>query len=130
MNPEAGDRAPTTRRVYCQGSMHQYLEVVAEDERGEAGANHFYRINWEAPNQASAQPLRFQQGPVGEAGVNGVTNEALLAIVIDRLQGFQTGQFACRENALALTKCEEALLWLEKRTAERMQRGVEGTNHP
>lgn len=38
------------------------------------------------------------------------------------------GPFACHENAQALTKCEEALLWLQKRTHDRMRRGVEGTN--
>lgn len=55
-------------------------------------------------------------------------NEALLAIVEDRLQGFQSGQYACRENALALTKLQEAMMWLQKRTRDRMARGVEGSN--
>lgn len=50
------------------------------------------------------------------------------AIVIDRLRSFQSGPFSCRENALALTKCEEAMQWLHSRTLERMRRGVEGTN--
>jgi hypothetical protein len=60
--------------------------------------------------------------------VNGVSNEALLAIVEDRLQGFQSGPFACRENAVALTKLQESMMWLQKRTRERMARNVEGTN--
>ena len=38
------------------------------------------------------------------------------------------GDFACRENALALTKVEEALHWLNHRTADRQRRGVEGKN--
>jgi hypothetical protein len=46
--------------------------------------------------------------------------------VIDRLRGFQSGDFRNRENALALTKIEEALLWLHKRTKDRLERGVEG----
>jgi hypothetical protein len=57
-----------------------------------------------------------------------VDQEDLLAIVIHRLQGFQTGPFKCRENALALTKLEEALHWLNHRTARRVSRGVEGMN--
>jgi hypothetical protein len=70
--------------------------------------------------------LAFQHGdPAVEA--NGLTNEALLAVMIDRLRGFQSGPFAGRENTIALTKLEEALLWLEKRTREREARGVEGT---
>lgn len=54
--------------------------------------------------------------------------EALLAVVIDRLRGFQSGPYGCRENAVALTKIEEATMWLQKRTRDRMARGVEGTN--
>jgi hypothetical protein len=44
------------------------------------------------------------------------------------MRGFQSGQFACRDNAVALTKLEEAMMWLQKRTRDRMSRGVEGVN--
>ncbi len=71
--------------------------------------------------------LVFQHGPIPEVGINGVTHEALLAIIADRLRGFQSSPFSCRENALALTKIEEALMWLHKRTRDREARGVEGT---
>jgi hypothetical protein len=71
--------------------------------------------------------IHFQEGPVQEAGLNGISNEALLAVVEDRLKGFQSGKFSCRENALALTHLQEAMHWLHHRTHERMQRGVEGT---
>ena len=40
----------------------------------------------------------------------------------------QAGKFRCRENALAITKLEEALHWLAHRTADRERRGVEGTH--
>jgi hypothetical protein len=70
--------------------------------------------------------LSFQNGPINEVGVNGITQEVLLAVVADRLRSFQAGPFACRENALALTKVEEAMHWLQKRTMDRMRRGVEG----
>ncbi len=56
---------------------------------------------------------------------NGVTNEVLLAIVIDRLEGFQAGPFACDENARALNFCEFALDELHRRTRDRSARGVE-----
>jgi hypothetical protein len=72
--------------------------------------------------------IYFQQGPIAEAGVNGVSNEALLAVVEDRLQGFQAGEFANRETAIALTKVQEAIMWLHKRTRDRIARGVEGTH--
>ncbi len=73
------------------------------------------------------QEVCFQLGPVKDAGVNGATNEALLAVLIHRLQ-FLNGKFPCRENSLAITKMQEALMWLEKRTADRITRGVEGSS--
>lgn len=72
--------------------------------------------------------IHFQEGPIKECGVNGVMNEDLLVMVIRRLEGFQNSEFKCRENACAITKLEEALLWLRKRTMGRENRGVEGTH--
>jgi hypothetical protein len=74
------------------------------------------------------EDIHFQEGPIQEHGVNGVTNEDLIHIVMARLEGFQKSEFSCRENALALTKLEEALMWLNRRTQKRIERGVEGTN--
>lgn len=74
--------------------------------------------------------LKFQNGPPADVGRNGVTNEELLAMIIHRLKGFNTGEFSCRENSVAITKLEEALMWLQKRTLDRMKRGVEGTLKP
>ncbi|AQN32530.1 hypothetical protein BCP12_118 [Bacillus phage BCP12] len=48
-------------------------------------------------------------------------------MILTRLQFFQNTKFACRENAMAITKLEEALMWLNKRTTDRRNRGVEGT---
>lgn len=72
--------------------------------------------------------LLFQHGPVKEAGVNGVTTEALLAALIHRTQHLNS-LFPCRENSLAITNMEQALMWLEKRTRDRKARGVEGTSN-
>lgn len=117
------------------------LTITVCDEPGAGGASHLYRItgfntksNPSDVFQFAHGPLAdqltvlFQNGPIGEVGVNGITQEALLAIVIDRLRSFQAGPYSCRENAIALTKCEEALMWLKKRTHDRTARGVEGTH--
>lgn len=56
---------------------------------------------------------------------DGTTNEDLLAVLIDRMNSLQA-KFPCRENAIAITHFETGLLWLEKRTADRKPRGVEG----
>lgn len=105
----------------------RFTKVVVMDEPGEGGACHEYAVVSTDKNIGFADVL-FQKGPVKEHGVNGCHQEDLLAIVIDRLRSFQAGPFACRENALALTKLEEAVHWLNHRTAERQNRGVEGTN--
>ena len=56
---------------------------------------------------------------------DGTTNEELLEVLIDRMK-FLQDKFPCRENALVITKLEESLMWLEKRTADRIKRNVEG----
>lgn len=103
------------------------ITINVVDEPGAGGANHEYDvIIGNGPTKATR--ISFQNGPIAEAGVNGLTQEVLLAIVADRLRSFQAGPFACRENALALTKIEEAQHWLQSRTIARMRRGVEGTH--
>lgn len=72
--------------------------------------------------------VHFQEGPVKEQGVNGINNEDAIVMVIRRLQGFQDSPFSCRENAMAITKLEEALMWLRKRTIGREKREVVGTS--
>ncbi len=107
------------------------ITVVCEDEPGHGGACHNYMIgipSQDPSSTATGIPIRFQNGPIAEVGVNGITHEALIAILIDRLQHFQKGPYAGRENALALTKLEEAQHWLLHRTKARMDRGVEGTH--
>lgn len=122
--------------------LNEALKIEVTDEPGPGGACHRYEVTGfdTARNPSSVgaagfkcsfsrMPVLFQNGPIAEVGaVNGISQEALLAIVIDRLRSFQAGPFACRENALALTKLEEALMWLQKRTRDRVARGVEGTS--
>lgn len=100
------------------------IEVL--DEPGAGNANHHYMIS--SPSGINSWEIKFQNGTVPENGVNGVTLESLLAIVADRLKGFQSSPFACRENAIALTHCQDALMWLQARTRARIKRGVEGTH--
>lgn len=56
---------------------------------------------------------------------DGTTNEEVLEVLIDRMNYLQS-KFPCRENAIVITKLEESLMWLNKRTADRLKRGVEG----
>lgn len=81
--------------------------------------------------------IDWQDGPLGRGAErrepNGAFVEDVIKAVIGRLEFYQTAsnrKFACRENAIALTHLETALLWLEKRTRDREERAVEGTNTP
>lgn len=77
--------------------------------------------------------VSFQDGPVKEHGANGAQNEDIIEMLLDRLHSLnemEDGKYACRENSLAITKLEEALFWLRRRTENRVERGVEGTNTP
>lgn len=127
--------------------LNEVLTIEVLDEPGSGNACHEYQITgidprlWEKQDdgtevldiektatQRIGCSITFQNGPIQECGVNGISNEALLAVVEDRLAGFQSGQYACRENAIALTKIQEAMMWLQKRTLDRVRRGVEGTS--
>lgn len=110
------------------------------DEEDGSGANHIYRVYLRTAEDANpttirrtaedANPttIRFQKGPVKEAGVNGLTNEALLAIVQHRLLGFQSGPYQCMENGQAIYHIHRALDMLESRTKHRVVDGTEGTS--
>lgn len=119
-------REITSHKVQGQAVDLSLLVLFEEDY----GPNIFYRISTlvgEGRHLRVLEDVTFQRGAVADKGVNGVTNEVLLAILIDRLQGFQQGEFACEENALALTRLEEALSLLKARSESRILRGVEGT---
>ena len=113
------------------------LTISVLDEPGAGGANHHYEVripgwtrNPDGGNAKGIWDIEFQNGPIAVDGngVNGLTQEVLLAIVADRLRSFQAGPYSCKANACALTHIEEAQHWLQQRTIERMRRGVEGTH--
>ncbi len=76
--------------------------------------------------------IEWQNGPLGRdadrIAPNGAFVETVIAAALQRIQHYQDGKFKCRENALAITKLEEALMWLNSRTKNREMRKVEGTH--
>lgn len=78
--------------------------------------------------------IDWQDGPLGRGGdrrePNGAFVEGVIQAAIGRLEFYNEGEFRCRENSLAITHLEEALHWLESRTAKREEREVEGTHTP
>lgn len=117
------------------------LNDVWAGEKGVGGASHDYVIVKagsadydEAEDTMTLSPcdcleaIHFQEGARKDPNaICGLADEDLLEIVRDRLRGFQSGEYATRENACALTHIEEALMWLSKRVEDRIERNVLGT---
>ena len=110
--------------THAVNPVNEAIKLLVADEPGAGGACHQYIAKF--PGHSTV--IQFQNGPAKEVGLNGITNEVLLAIVRDRLEGFQTGKFACEANAKALAAVIEAQEVLLGRTRERIERGVEGTH--
>ncbi len=116
-----------TIKDHATDPANEKIAITTMDAPGIGGANHEYLVAVPEWNHVLAS-IRFQNGPIKDANINGLTHEILIAICIDRLRSFQEGPYRCRENAVALTKLEEAMMWLHKRTRAREARGVEGTH--
>lgn len=70
---------------------------------------------------------KIQLGARNEVGWNGCQIDEIIEFAKDFIVGLN-GEYPCRENAIAITKLEEALMWLYKRKQDRENRGVEGYN--
>ena len=104
--------------------------VYAVDEKGSGGANHRYSICQNSGMEISEKyaEIQFQDGARKEENsIHGILDTDLLEIVRHRLLAFQAGPFSSRENAVALTHIEEALMWMNRRVEDRIERNVLGT---
>ena len=106
----------------------QHTVVQVMDEPSHGNACHEYEIVFAKARSMSVCDINFQNGPVKEFGINGIHNEDLIAIVIDRLQGFQSSEYRCNENGLAIGALQEAMTYLRARTDKRKEAGIEGTS--
>ena len=78
-------------------------------------------------NIANSIAFKIQNGPIKEHGVNGCQIDTIIEAAKLILEGLNSN-FPCRDNAIAITKLDEALMWRQKRTDDRIKRSVEGTN--
>ena len=69
--------------------------------------------------------VKFQSGAM-ELGRNGAITEEVLDMLIEHFNYFQAGKYACRENALVITKLEEAKHWCLHRKQLREAQDVKG----
>lgn len=107
-------------------------QVYATDEKGKGNANHSYLVCSEEYYEDTAEllfftPIKFQNGARKDKNaVNGVIDSDLLEIVRDRLKGFQSGEFKSEYNEKALEHIELALMYLNRRVEDRIEREVLG----
>lgn len=113
---------------------YEWCEVWADERDPNAGgASHEYRVDgWplkpDDPIPGYAE-VNFQHGPRGvEGSKRGCLDDHILAIVEDRMAGFQAGPFAHPKNAEALEHIQAARTALRERAEERRARGVLGEN--
>ena len=104
---------------------HSTTKVFCEDYRKYNAPNHFI-VKDTDDNEICK--IDFQEGPIKECGINGVSNEDLLLMILTRLESFQASPYKCNENQEAIIAINEAVDSLRKRTNNRINRGVEGTN--
>lgn len=110
--------------------LNDLLTITCDDRDPNAGGcSHVYKLQFYADNGDIHTPgrIEFQHGPRHEDGSTpGITDAALIAVILDRYEGFQAGPYRCRENSLVITKLEEALHWMQHRANDRAARGVLG----
>ncbi len=106
------------------GEVREHVTYDAEGDRG-------FIVVDDVGGGYSTQPtfIQFQHGPVGANGVNGIQNEQVIKLLIERLMALNDA-FPCRENVAALAYLHAALSVLNERTRTRVAQGVEGTDRP
>lgn len=102
--------------------------VVAIDQPSHGNACHLYEVRDPMGDQLCT--INFQKGPIKEHGVNGAQHADLLAIVRDRLDGFQSGPFASGTNEVTRGFVDAAMASDNTRTRLRTAAGTEGTSKP
>lgn len=102
---------------------------IESDLPDEKAGNGTHRYDIRLADGSAVGTVQFQHGPRGEPGsVPGCTSQALVEVLIDHFESFQTGPFRCRENALVITALEQARDVMRRRVIDRSRRGVLGKN--
>jgi hypothetical protein len=107
----------------------RHVENALVKFKAEQGDNKFISLQNIEDTKGVAPVVSFtvQSDPIGEVGVNGVQALDILVYIKCLFQSLNDA-FPCRENALSITKIEEAIHWQDARTKDRERRKVEGLN--
>lgn len=108
--------------------LNDRILIEPVGQRSAGGASSCYHLHLRAEGGATVV-IPFQDGnPNGV--INGVSNEALIAIVMDRCRDWQDGPFPHDKNAEALGHLAAAMKCFHDRALERIERGVQGEAKP
>ena len=113
-------------QVRADNITQKYTEVECEDEWEFNAPNNFVVKNVHTGEIVTE--VKFQKGPIKENGINGCSNEDLVAMIQKRIEGFQDSKYRCDENQEGLYHLDMFLKAMRKRTNKREERGVEGTH--
>lgn len=123
---------PNNAQVHVDGlGLNDKITILSDprDPQGGNASHHFQAVMHTSEGDVTLADVQYQHGPRDEKGsTDGVTDEVLVAIQLERYRGFQSGPFACRENEMVVMKLEEALHWMRERAWARHRQGVLGKN--
>lgn len=89
-----------------------------------------YKVTNEGLEDAGIYRLDFCKGSKDDESIprqTGFFTETLIAVAKKYLEENNVGDLATRETSMAITKLDEALMWIQKRADDRKERGVQGT---
>lgn len=106
----------------------KYRAFGCENDAGAGNGRHEYMVVAFGPDGEIDwdKLIKFQKGPLPQVGHNGILSNVFLAVLIDHLKSFQTGEYASRETAIAITHLEEAENFLARRADKRNAQGILG----
>lgn len=89
-----------------------------------------FKVTDNGMEDGSGIEIVFCKGNKEDASVlrqEGVFTETLIQVAKTYLESVNVGAMATRETAMAITKLDECLMWIAKRTEDRKLREVQGT---
>lgn len=95
----------------------RYTSIFCEESADqEYGAPSYFQVRDKKTNCVVGE-VYFQEGPVAETGLNGISNEDALIMVLERLEAFQKTDKACVENVTVMTYLKHAIAGLKRRSS-------------
>lgn len=89
-----------------------------------------YHVTNEGLEDFGRSIIRFCKGNKNDEASfrqEGLFSGSLIAVAKQYLEDVNIGELSSRETSIAITKLDEALMWLNKRAEDRKLRGVQAT---